>query len=103
MLPPQEKCSPTARSDDDAHARVGIERLEHEAKLVALRHDDDVERRPVEDHIAALARGIDLDAEAVEVRTLMASSHHSLRSSPATSRRRKILPTGDFGISSTKT
>ena len=51
---------------DDAHARILVERLEHEAKLVALRHRDDVERRPVEDDVGALARGVDLDAEAVE-------------------------------------
>jgi hypothetical protein len=51
---------------DDAHARILVEGLEHQPELVALRHRHDVERRPVEDHVGALARRIDLDAEAVE-------------------------------------
>ena len=51
---------------DHAHARILIERLEHQAELIALAHFDHVERRPVEHHIGALARRIDLDAEAVE-------------------------------------
>ena len=53
--------------DDDAHARVLVQRLEHQTKLVAFRHRDDVERRPVEDDIGALTRLVDLDLEAVEL------------------------------------
>jgi len=68
-----------------------------------------VAAEPVEDHIGALPLGIRLQAEAVE--TLGGASApaaadrscYSLRNSPATSRRRKILPTGDFGISATNT
>ena len=95
--------------DDDAHARILVERLEHEAKLIALRHRHDVERRPVEDHVGALARGIDLDAEAVERREArIGESRHaavpfSISYSPATSLRRSSLPTGDFGMASTNT
>jgi len=48
--------------------RVLVERLEHEPKLVALRHRDDVERRPVEDHLRALAALVDPDAKAIERR-----------------------------------
>ena len=51
---------------DDAHPFILVQRLEHEPQLVALRHRNDVERRAVEDHVGALARGIDLDAKAVE-------------------------------------
>ena len=68
MLPPEEKCSPDRAQHDDAHACVLVERLEHQPQLVALRHRDDVERRPVEDDVGALARRVDLDAEAVERR-----------------------------------
>ena len=93
---------------DDADARIGVERLEHGAQLLALGHRDDVERRPVEDHIGALPLGIDLEAEAVETigerrQQRRGSLIYSLRYSPATSSRRKILPTGDFGISATNT
>ena len=66
MLPPLEKCSPIARSTMMRTREFSSSALEHQPKLVALRHRDDVERRPVEDDVGALARGIDLDAEAVE-------------------------------------
>jgi len=33
-----------------------------------LRHLDDVQRRPIEDHVGAFAFGIDLDAKAVKPR-----------------------------------
>jgi hypothetical protein len=90
---------------DDADAVVGIERLEGDAQVLALRHRNDVERRPIEDHIGTLAPGVDLDAETVERAGDYRIGHtgHSSRYSPATSRRRKILPTGDFGISAMKT
>ena len=52
---------------DHTHARIIVERLEHQAKLIALRHLDDVERRPVEHDVGAFARRIDLNAEAVEL------------------------------------
>ena len=118
MLPPEEKCSPIARSTMMRTRVVLVERLEHQAKLVALRHRDDVERRPVEDDVGALARRVDLDAEAVERgeagigegrRWLMqrflvgAAAFCSGSYSPATSMRRSSLPTGDFGIASTNT
>jgi hypothetical protein len=102
---------------DDADAHVLVQRLEHEAQLVALGHLDDVERGPVEDHVSAFARCIDLDAEAVERGKprigeghrcahalgpdFWARSGGSRRYSPATSLRRSNLPTGDFGISAT--
>ncbi len=41
---------------DHPHARVLIERLENKAKLIALVHFDDVQRRPVEHDVGALAR-----------------------------------------------
>jgi hypothetical protein len=50
--------------DDDADALVRFESLEDGAQLLALRHGDDIERRPVEDHIGALA--IDIDPETVK-------------------------------------
>src|SRR5580704_5590989 len=97
---------------DDAHARVLVERLEDQAKLIALPHFDNVERRPVEDDIGAFAGRVDLDAKAVEgLQTRIGKFTHAavpLRGetgsySPATSLRRSSLPTGDFGISVTKT
>src|SRR6266566_778502 len=51
---------------DDSDAPFGVERLEGRAQLLSLGHRDDVERRPVEDDIGALARRIDLDPEPVE-------------------------------------
>ena len=63
---------------DHAHRRIFIERLEHEAQLVALRHGDDVERRAIEDHVGALARGVDLDAKAVERRQARIGERHGL-------------------------
>jgi hypothetical protein len=53
--------------DDDAHARVFVERFEHQPQLVALRHRDDVVGRSVEDDVGALMRLIELDLEAVEL------------------------------------
>jgi hypothetical protein len=41
-------------------------RTRSSAQLVALRHDDDVQGRPVEDDVGALAAGVELDAEPVE-------------------------------------
>ena len=66
MLPPLEKCSPIARSTMMRTRGVVVEALEHQPELVALRHRHHVERRPVEDDVGALARFVDLDAEAVE-------------------------------------
>ena len=51
---------------DDADVVIGVEPFEGRAQLVALRHGYDIERRPVEDHIGALALGVDLDPETVE-------------------------------------
>src|ERR1700730_17486095 len=51
---------------DDAHASILVERFEDEAKLIALSHFDDVERRPVENNVGAFAGRIDLDAKAVQ-------------------------------------
>jgi hypothetical protein len=65
MLPPEEKCSPAARSTI-TRTCLFVERLEHEAKLIALSHLDDVEQRPLQDHVGAFARGVDLDTEAIE-------------------------------------
>ena len=118
MLPPLEKCSPIGAQHDDADAGVLVEALEHQPKLVALRHRHDVERRPVEDDVGALARLVDLDAEAVErgeagivedgggAHAAVPCERGAVRSgsySPATSSRRNSLPTGDFGMVSTKT
>jgi hypothetical protein len=52
---------------DHPHAGVLVEMLEHHANLVALRHRNHVERRPVEDHIGALAALVDLDPEAIKL------------------------------------
>jgi hypothetical protein len=85
---------------------ISIERLEHRAQFLALGHRNDVERWPVEDHVGALPLGIQLQAEAFEA---FGEPWHQPRRiahaipSDATSRRRKILPTGDFGISATST
>src|SRR5277367_1347984 len=105
---------------DHAHAVVLVKRLEDEPQLIALSHFDNIERRPVQHDIGALARGIDLDAETVELlQTQIGKPSHAVVPcwrdgaiadgedstvySPATSLRRRSLPTGDFGISATKT
>jgi hypothetical protein len=62
--------------DNDTRPRILVDRLEHETKLVALRHRDDVERRPVENDIGPLARFVDLDAEAVERRKARIGEGH---------------------------
>ena len=41
--------------NDDAHPWISVERLEGKAELIALRHLDDVERRPIEDDVGALS------------------------------------------------
>src|SRR5580704_8558782 len=96
---------------DHAHAGILVERFEDQAKLIALPHLDDVERRPVENDVGAFAGRIDLDPKAVEgLQTRVGKFTHAavpLRGetvsySPATSLRRSSLPTGDFGISVTK-
>ena len=51
---------------DHPHPFILLQRLEQEPQLVALRHGNDVEGRAVQDHVGALARGIDVHAEAVE-------------------------------------
>jgi hypothetical protein len=51
---------------DDTHARILVERFEDQAKLIALPHFDDIERRPVENNVGAFAGRIDLDAKAVK-------------------------------------
>src|SRR5262245_110295 len=104
---------------DHAHAVIFIESLEHHPQLIALRHFDDVERRAVENDVSALLLGIQFHAEAVELRQARVKKcdggHAAVPSwceltrafsgsySPATSLRRKSLPTGDFGMSVTKT
>src|SRR5580700_5630239 len=97
---------------DHAHACIFVERFEDQTKLVALPHFDDIERRAVENNVGAFAGRIDLDAKAVEgLQTRVGKFTHAavpLRGetvsySPATSLRRRSLPTGDFGISVTKT
>jgi hypothetical protein len=47
--------------------RILVESLENLPQLVALRHRDRVEGRPVENDIGAFALGRDLDTKAVEV------------------------------------
>jgi hypothetical protein len=110
--------------DDHPHALVFIQRFECGAQLVAGMHRNDVQRRPMQDDVGALTCGIDLDREAIEllkqrlaamgqvshfvyslvVWTVCATGSRSSSSySPADSLRRRILPTGDFGISSTNT
>ena len=99
---------------DDADACVLVERFKHQTKLIALTHFDDVQRRPVQHDIGALAPRIDFDAEAIELlQTRIGKRRHaavpcwcetvSLSYSPATSLRRSNFPTGDFGMSVTKT
>ena len=91
---------------DNAHIVVTVERREHRRELLALRHADDVERRPVENDVGPCA--VYFHAEAVEVlkHGLVCLAHGGPQScsySPAISLRRKILPTGDFGMALTKT
>jgi hypothetical protein len=66
MLPPLEKCSPTARTTITRTRSSWSS--EHHPQLIALRHRYDVERRPVEDDIRTLVRRIDLDLETVQLR-----------------------------------
>src|SRR6202043_3485620 len=96
---------------DDADARILVERLEDQTKLIALPHFDDIEGRRVENDVGAFAGRVDLDAKAVEgLQTRIGKFTHAavpLRGetgsySPATSLRRSSFPTGDFGISVTK-
>jgi hypothetical protein len=68
MSPPLEKCSPAGRAATITRtAFVGVQRLEGDAQLLTRQHADDVERRAVEHDVGALAGGVDLDAEAVEL------------------------------------
>ncbi len=97
MLPPEEKCSPAARSTITRTSRILVERLEHEAKLIALVHLDDVERRPVEHDIGAFARRIDLDAEAVE-RCADADRKKSTRKNCSCGRSLRVGEPGLVGI-----
>jgi hypothetical protein len=53
--------------NDHAHAVVLVEGFEHGAQLVACVHRNDVERRPMQDDVRALALRVDFDREAVEV------------------------------------
>jgi len=53
---------------DDPYLGLFVDCFEHQAQLIALRHFDDVERRPVEDDVRTLVLAIDLDPEAVEAR-----------------------------------
>ncbi|MNF41831.1 hypothetical protein D3C84_228690 [compost metagenome] len=52
---------------DDAHVLVCIEGFEDQAQLIALPHGNDVQRRPVEDDVGALAGHIDFNLEAIEL------------------------------------
>lgn len=51
---------------DHAHAGTRVQSLEHQTQLIALRHDDEVERRPIEDDVGAFFRAVDFYAEAVQ-------------------------------------
>src|ERR1035437_2160103 len=53
---------------DHAHARVFVERLKYQAKLVALWHLDDIKRRAMQDDVGALLVGGQFDFEAIEHR-----------------------------------
>src|SRR5581483_6873354 len=106
---------------DHAHFRMRVQRLEGATQLVALRHAHHVERRAGEDDVAAFARGVHFDAKAVglvEQSGRGMSERHgfsfneavgsapaegSRSYSPAISLRRRIFPTGDFGIALTNT
>jgi len=93
---------------DHAHPRISVEDLEGYPQLLALGHRNHIQRPPVEDDVAALVRWVDLDAKPIDLagqgRDQRRNVGHrgSLSYSPATSLRRSILPTGDFGISATK-
>jgi hypothetical protein len=52
--------------NDDADARILVQSLEHEPKLIALGHGYDVERRPIENDIGSFALRIDFHAEPVK-------------------------------------
>ena len=99
-----------AAQHDDAHARIAVERGEGRRELRALRHRDDVQGRPVEHDVGARLGFVPKDAEPIgrgrRIGRREVVGDHGLASrsnAPLTSRRRKIFPTGDFGISATKT
>src|SRR5262249_50272453 len=89
------------------------------AQLIALRHLDDVERRPVENDVGPLLSSINLDVKTVEfAKTRIEerrrcahlcpifigyASVRSISYSPTTSLRRSSLPAGDLGMDSTNT
>src|SRR5262245_33380494 len=101
-----------------ADAVMFIKGLEYKPQLVALRHFDHVERWAIEDDVGTLLVRIQFHAEAVELCQARVGKCHrghaavpswceplpdfSISYSPATSLRRKSLPTGDFGMSLTK-
>jgi hypothetical protein len=53
--------------DDDADALILIKGLEHQPQLIALRHRDDIIRRPIENDVGAFMGLVDLDLETVEL------------------------------------
>src|SRR5260370_14341754 len=68
---------------DDAHPLILIERLEHQAQLIALRHLDHVERRAMQHDIGALLLAVEFDLEAVERREARIAERHGSRRSHA--------------------
>src|SRR4029077_6335345 len=111
------KMLPDCAHHNNAHVFVLVERLKSYPQLIALWHLDDVERRPVEDNIGAFLSDIDFHTEADECGAAWVGRGHrhlaavplsgksggalSVSYSPATSFRRRSLPTGDLGISRT--
>jgi hypothetical protein len=67
MSPPLEKCSPCARSTITRTAGFSSSDSNNQPQLVALGHGDDVVGRAVQHDVCALALGVDLDAEAIQL------------------------------------
>ena len=56
-----------AAHDDDADARILVQRLEGQTQLVALRHRHDIVGGTAQNDVGALMRLVDLDLEPVEL------------------------------------
>ena len=108
---------PNTAQDDDPDVRKLVQSLEDRAQLITLVHLYNVQRRAIKHDIRTFPGRIKMDLEAVEARgqeflqfilfhdSMSCNGHWLLvvEGSCSRSTRRSILPTGDLGISSTKT
>ena len=51
---------------DNPNAGIVVEHLEHKPQLIALRHLDDIEWRPIENDVGTFSLTINFDAETIE-------------------------------------